>query len=174
MDVERGVLNLWDSKTGPKTVPLSEPALEILRGLPRLAGNPHVIPGWKTGEPYRGEAKAWERIREAAGLADVRIHDLRHAFASVAISNSGASLALVGGAIGHTSAASTSRYAHLAQDPIRAVSELTAGLITCLFWRRVALVRSRARGGEGEPPRPSGRRTEDGSDGARGPSRSMP
>jgi len=130
VDLERGVLNLKDSKTGPKTVALSEAAITILEGLPRVAGNPHVIVGWRHEQPYLGEAKAWERIRTRAGLEDVRIHDLRHAFASVAISNSGASLALVGGALGHSSPASTGRYAHLAQDPVRAVSETTATLIT--------------------------------------------
>jgi integrase len=130
VDLDRGVLNLKDSKTGPKTVALSEAALVILGGLPRVAGNPYVIVGWKHGQPYFGETKTWARIRTKAGLDDLRIHDLRHAFASVAISNSGASLALVGGALGHSSSASTGRYAHLAQDPVRAVSETTAGLIT--------------------------------------------
>ncbi len=130
VNLERGVLNLRDSKTGPKTVQLSAAAIRILEGIPKVAGNPYVIVGWRVGEPYRGETMTWQRIRKKAGLPDVRIHDLRHSFASVAISHAGATLALVGGALGHTAASSTQRYAHLAQDPVRATSDATASLIT--------------------------------------------
>jgi integrase len=67
----------------------------------------------------------WEVVRARAGLPDLRIHDLRHTFASLAVAR-GASLFLVGKALGHTQATTTERYAHLADDPVRAVAEAVA------------------------------------------------
>src|SRR5207253_9979245 len=81
--------------------------------LPRLNGNPHVIVGQKAGAALVNLEKPWQAIRKTAGLDGVRLHDLRHAFASVAAS-SGMGLPIIGKMLGHTQAATTHRYAHLA------------------------------------------------------------
>ena len=83
VDPDDHCLRLPDSKTGKKVVYLNEPALAILRRLPRLAGNPYVLPGARSGRPLVTLQKAWVDIRGAAKLSDVHIHDLRHSFASV-------------------------------------------------------------------------------------------
>lgn len=72
--------------------------------------------------------KPWNDIRQRAGLSDVRIHDLRHSFASVAVAN-GMSLPLIGGLLGHTQAQTTQRYAHLSQDPQLAANDVIGGKI---------------------------------------------
>ncbi len=128
IDVERGEARLADSKTGRKTIHLSLPALEILTDLPRLADNPYVIPGNNPGAHFIGVQRPWQRIRAAAGLEGLRIHDLRHAFASVAAS-SGMALPIIGKLLGHTQAATTQRYAHLAADPVKAAAQDVAGRI---------------------------------------------
>ena len=78
VDLEVGELRLPDGKTGARLVPLSPAAAEVLSGLPRLAGNPWVIPGSKSGAHLSDLQPPWERVRKRAGLHDVRIHDLRH------------------------------------------------------------------------------------------------
>ncbi len=114
-----------ESKTGSKVVPLGAPALELLAGLPHIEGNPHVFPGKTAGRHFIGLQKVWTRLREKAELAGVRIHDLRHGFASVAVAG-GDSLYLVGKVLGHQQAGTTERYAHLADDPVRAVADRAA------------------------------------------------
>ena len=125
VDFDRALLRLPDSKTGAKVVHLGAPALELLQGLPRTAGNPHVFPSSRSGGHLVGLYRIWDRIRRRAGLAGVRIHDLRHSFASVAVSG-GDSLYLVGKVLGHAKASSTERYAHLADDPVKAVADRTS------------------------------------------------
>ena len=121
----RGVMELPDSKTGYKQIPLSAPALEVLDNLPAVQGNDYLIPGRKTGQRYIGLQDVWERIRAAAGLNDVRIHDLRHTFASHgAMSNMG--LPIIGGLLGHQNQSTTQRYAHLQSDPLKQASEAIA------------------------------------------------
>jgi integrase len=122
IDFERGEARLPDSKTGAKTIHLPPPALEVLAGLPRIEGEPHVL-GAKRGTTFI-EAP-WRRIRVAAGLDDVRLHDLRHAFASVAAS-AGMGLPIIGKMLGHTQAQTTQRYAHLASDPVKAAAATVA------------------------------------------------
>lgn len=117
VDVERRVLRLRDSKTGEKTIHLSEAAIQILNALPRLPNNPHVICGNRKGACLVNLQKPWRRIRAMAGLPEVRIHDLRHSFASVAAAQ-GLSLPVIGALLGHSQPATTARYAHLASDPI--------------------------------------------------------
>ncbi|MEJ2122047.1 MAG: site-specific integrase [Alphaproteobacteria bacterium] len=121
IDFDRGCLRLPESKTGAKVVPLGAPALELLSKLPRWEGNPYVLPG-ASGRHFVGLQKVWERIRKSAQLEDVRLHDLRHSFASVAVAG-GDSLYLVGKVLGHRQARTTERYAHLHDDPVRAVAE---------------------------------------------------
>jgi integrase len=96
--------------------------------LPRLDGNPHVIVGAKEGAALVNLEKPWRAIRAMAGLDDMRLHDLRHAFASVAAS-SGMGLPIIGKILGHTQAATTARYAHLASDPVKAAAAAVAGKI---------------------------------------------
>lgn len=100
----------------------------MLAELPRLAGNPHVIVGAKNGAALVNLEKPWRAIRAAAGLDGVRLHDLRHAFASVAAS-SGMGLPIIGKMLGHTQTATTARYAHLASDPVKAAAAVVAGKI---------------------------------------------
>jgi integrase len=128
IDIERGEARLPDSKTGAKTVHLPPPALTVLSELPRLDGNPHVIVGQKAGAALVNLEKPWRAIRASAGLDDLRLHDLRHAFASVAAS-SGMGLPIIGKMLGHTQAATTHRYAHLASDPVKAAAAAVAGKI---------------------------------------------
>jgi integrase len=100
----------------------------VLSGLPRLGGNPHVIVGARNGAALVNLEKPWRAIRKEAGLDDLRLHDLRHAFASVAAS-SGMGLPIIGKMLGHTQAATTARYAHLASDPVKAAAATVASKI---------------------------------------------
>lgn len=125
---EQASIRLPDSKTGTKSLYLNPPALETLANLPKLDGNPYVICGDKPGAHLVNIQKPWRRIRKAAGLDDLRIHDLRHSFASVGAA-SGMSLPIIGALLGHSQPATTARYAHLSNDPLRAASEAIAGRI---------------------------------------------
>ncbi|MGM0574641.1 MAG: tyrosine-type recombinase/integrase [Myxococcota bacterium] len=128
VDFDFGCLRLPDSKTRAKVVPLGAPAAKLLGRLPRVEGNPHVFPGAEPGEPFKGLQKVWRRIRERAGLEDVRLHDLRHTFASVG-AEGGSSLVIIGAILGHRHAATTSRYAHLSDDPVKAQADRIAARI---------------------------------------------
>ena len=118
-------IHLPDSKTGAKTIPLNGPALEVLAETKRVEGNPYIITGTTEGAHLTDLQKPWRRVRKAAGLEDVRIHDLRHTFASEAVMG-GESLPMVGRILGHTQAQTTARYAHLADDPLQRASERIA------------------------------------------------
>lgn len=128
IDLEHGVIRYPDSKTGAKQVPLSSPVLDLLGNLPRLDGNPHVFPSESASGHFEGLQKVWNRVRTRAVLAEVRLHDLRHSYASVGVVG-GDSLYLVGKLLGHAQAHTTQRYAHLGDDPIRAAAERIAGRI---------------------------------------------
>ncbi len=125
LDLERGEARLPDSKSGAKTLHLPPPALAVLATLPRIEGNPHVIVGHRNGASLVNLEKPWRQIRGLAGLDDVRLHDLRHAFASIAAS-SGLGLPIIGKILGHTQPATTARYAHLASDPVKAAAAAVA------------------------------------------------
>jgi integrase len=127
VDFELGVLRLPDSKTGAKTIMLPAPALDVLARLPRMEGNPYII----TGENDRYLVNVWKQwaiLREVANLKDVRLHDLRHSFASIGAAG-GMSLNIIGGLLGHRQTQTTSRYAHLATDPLKAAADQIAGAI---------------------------------------------
>ncbi len=126
VDIGRGALRLPDSKTGAKVVPLAAAAVKLLTELPRSSA--YVLPGAKGAGHYTGLQKDWERVRARAGLGGVRIHDLRHSFASFAVAD-GNSLYLIGKVLGHKQARTTEIYAHLADDPVRAVADRTAARI---------------------------------------------
>jgi len=132
VDLDGGVLRLPDSKTGAKLIYLNDAAKGLLRTMPQMHGNPHVIPGHKPGAHLVELQKAWRRIRAKANLNNVRLHDLRHSFASVAV-GAGMSLPMIGKLLGHTQPATTARYAHLALDPIRAASNLVGTEIAAVM-----------------------------------------
>ena len=116
--LEANEIRLRDSKTGPRVVPLSPGATRVLESLPRAAGNPWVIAGRRPGMRLTHIAYHWYRVRERAGLDDVRIHDLRHSFASRALAL-GESLSMIGKLLGHSKIQTTARYAHLARDSVK-------------------------------------------------------
>ncbi len=128
VDLDRALISLPDSKTGRKPIYLNSLAVEVLAGLPRVEGNPYVIVGDKPGAHLVNIRKPWYRIRKLTGIDDVRIHDLRHTFASIAVS-AGMSLPLTGRLLGHRKSVTTERYAHLADDPVRAANEAVAEVI---------------------------------------------
>jgi integrase len=118
VDLEQKELRLPDSKTGAKTVHLGEAVVALLKALPRVTGNPYVIVGRKEKAHLTDLQHPWRRVRKAAGLNDVRIHDLRHTFASGGLLV-GEGLAMIGKLLGHTQVQTTARYAHLASDPVK-------------------------------------------------------
>jgi integrase len=123
IDFDRGIARLPDSKSGAKNLYLPGSALHLLRSLPRIQGNPHVLPGDRPGARLIGIQKMWQRLRREAGLENVRLHDLRHSFASMG-AGAGLGLPIIGALLGHSQAATTQRYAHLAADPLRQASNL--------------------------------------------------
>ncbi|MEO1283060.1 MAG: site-specific integrase [Pseudomonadota bacterium] len=132
VDLERGLLLLPDSKTGQKTIYLNAAAINVLHQLPRVVGNPYVIVGKKVGAHLINLQKPWRRIRSLAELPDVRIHDLRHSFASLA-AEQGASLPLIGKLLGHNSPQTTHRYAHLVDDAANELNESVGDHLTALM-----------------------------------------
>lgn len=139
VDLKTGALRLPDSKTGRKTILLSAPAVEILKTWPRFAKSPFVFPGEGTGKRkglHRVSlADPWAWIRRRAKLPDVRVHDLRHSYASIAVS-SGQTLPIIGALLGHSQTQTTQRYAHLMADPLRVASNATAATIDAAITRR--------------------------------------
>jgi integrase len=120
VDFDAACLRLLDSKEGgAKVIPLGAHALDVLAQLPRRSR--WVLPTAAAVGPV-SLSKPWDRIRKRAGLEDVRLHDLRHSFASVGVAG-GDSLFIVGSILGHKRASTTERYAHLSDDPRRAATE---------------------------------------------------
>ena len=121
VDFPEAALRLPDSKTGAKTVQLGRAAVAVLSGIERCRFNPHVIVGTQPGKSLSDLQPFWQRLRARAGLKDVRLHDLRHTFASVAVA-SGQGLPMIGKLLGHSQVQTTARYAHLAGDPLQAAA----------------------------------------------------
>ena len=132
VDVERGLLDLPDSKTGHKQIVLSGPTLRLLETAAAQALGPWVVPGKDPARHLYSLNSAWRRLRVAAGIPDVRIHDLRHTYASAAV-GLGLSLSLLAGLLGQTQVATTERYAHLDLDPRRRAAEAIAGQLDLLL-----------------------------------------
>ncbi len=128
IDIEAGVARLPDSKTGKKTLHLGAPARAVLARVKRLPDNPYVICGRLRGAPLVGLPKIWARVRRRAELPDLRLHDLRHAFASTAAMN-GMSLPTIGRLLGHSQPAVTDRYAHFASSPLVDAADRVAEMI---------------------------------------------
>lgn len=122
VDLDRGLIRLppHRSKTGEKVIPLNSAAIEELEQQDRETH--FVFPSSRGDTPVVGLYRSWEKLRAGIGLQEVRIHDLRHSFASFAAED-GASLHMIGKALGHRQPSTTQRYAHLADDPVRAMAE---------------------------------------------------
>ena len=116
--LEAHELRLPDSKTGPRTISLSVEAAEVLAAIPRVPGNPWVIPGTRPGQRLSSIFEPWSRVRARAGLDDVRIHDLRHSYASRALAL-GESLPVIAKLLGHAQIQTTARYTHLTRDSVK-------------------------------------------------------
>ena len=143
VDLAAGEIRLPGGKTGPRLVPLAPAAAAVLRAVPRVQGSPWVIPGTKAGKHLADLNHYWARVRDRADLADVRLHDIRHSFASRALAL-GESLPMIGKLLGHSRIGTTARYAHLARDSIKASSARVADSIGADI-----LERQRGRGAAG-------------------------
>ena len=129
VDLERGTLFLPDTKSGrSRTVVLNADAQALLAAQARQADHPYVFPGRVPGRPLNNPNKTFRRVLAAAGIADLRIHDLRHSFASLAV-NGGATLYQVQHLLGHASAQTTQRYAHLADSVLRQASDAVGAAV---------------------------------------------
>lgn len=123
VDLWTKCLRLEDSKTGQKIIHLNTTALALIDDLSkhRMPGATFVFASPSADRPYAGTSKVWQKIRSETEFADLRIHDLRHTFASLGILQ-GAPVAVVGKLLGHANVATTERYAHLTEDPVRLAS----------------------------------------------------
>jgi integrase len=126
VDLERGCLFLPDSKSGRKTVILNAPALAVFNAMERVG--PYVVPGDEVQQPRHDLKRPWDAITKQAGLTGVRLHDLRHTYASFG-AGGGLGLPIIGRLLGHAQAATTARYAHLDNHPLRRASEAIASQI---------------------------------------------
>ena len=130
LDWERGTLLVPLSKSGkPRRIPLNGSALDILRSVQPVTGNPYIFPSAVTGRPSASLHFPWDRIRRRAGLADVRLHDLRHSFASFLV-NEGTSLYTVQKMLGHSASRYTERYSHLTDETLSKAAEVLDLVVT--------------------------------------------
>lgn len=155
VDLARGRVTLPATKTGKSHRTIGAPAALLLAELPRVKGSSYVFPGdgprAKPGQkrapfgtfPLADISRPWTAVRLAAGLGDVRLHDLRHSFAST-IASGGGSLLLIGKLLGHKDTKSTAKYAHLLDDPITATADAAAGHISAMMRGPVATDDSKA------------------------------
>lgn len=116
--VQPPYLVLPDSKTGGRRIPISSDVEAVLASITRVEGNPYVLVGKNEGQYLAEIRHPWKRLQKRAGLGAVRLHDLRHTYASNALAN-GVPLEVVGKLLGHTQYQTTLRYAHLADGPLR-------------------------------------------------------
>ena len=129
VDLDAGEIHLAETKTGARTVQLPPSAVRLLEALPRRAGSSWVLPGNRPETHMSGIDTAWRTVRAQAGLNDLRIHDLRHSFASRALAL-GETLPVIGKLLGHSDIETTARYAHLARDSIHEAAERIADSIS--------------------------------------------
>lgn len=132
VDISRGFLRLGDSKTGAKVIPIGAAACDILQCIPRVGDGPFVFPAAKGTGHFQGVEKVWQKVRVAAGFPTLRLHDLRHSFASVGLAR-GEALPVIGAILGHADVKTTSRYAHLADDPVRAAADGISAAVAQAF-----------------------------------------
>lgn len=129
VDLESRIWTIPDTKSGkPRFVPLSDQAIEVVRAAQRYlrgtrqANSKWLFPNLETGKPYSSIFYPWDICRKAAGLPEVRIHDLRHSFAS-ALVNRGMTLYDVKELLGHANVVTTQRYAHLSKARLREAAQ---------------------------------------------------
>jgi integrase len=135
LDLDTCLAFLPDSKTGRKTLYLGSVAVKLLRSIPRRQDNPYVVTGDVEGQHLTDMQKPWRRIRKLADLPDVRIHDLRHTFASSGVAL-GQGLPIIGKLLGHSQPQTTARYAHLAASPALEVADkISENLATFIAWK---------------------------------------
>ncbi|MEP7171898.1 MAG: site-specific integrase [Aestuariivirga sp.] len=132
IDLTSKLIHLPDSKSGKKTIYLGQAAVDEFRRTIRVNNNPYVVTGYIDGQHLIDMQKPWRRIRKDADLEDVRIHDLRHTFASHGVAM-GQGLPIIGKLLGHTQPQTTARYAHLDADPaIEVADRISERLAKCL------------------------------------------
>ncbi len=127
--IRGNAIHLPDSKTGAKKIYLGQAALDVLAELSPQTDNPYVICGKLDGSYITDFQKPWRRMRKQADIEDVRIHDLRHSFASGAVSM-GESMPIIGKLLGHTQIQTTQRYAHLADAPMHEAADRVSQTIS--------------------------------------------
>ena len=127
--LDDGYLYLKDSKVGVRTIPLNNKAKQVLKSLPQQEGSPYVFCGRKPGKPLSKIETTWHKVRKLAGIPDVRIHDLRHSFASFALKK-GVDLYTVSKLLGHKNIATTTRYAHLELDHLKKATNKVAEIFS--------------------------------------------
>jgi integrase len=132
VDIERGYLRLGDSKTGAKVIPIGAPAREVLASVPAIEGTDFVFPASTGAGHFQGVERVWQKVRTLAGFSTLRLHDLRHSFASVGLAR-GDALPIIGAILGHADVKTTSRYAHLADDPVRRAADEIAKSVQAAF-----------------------------------------
>jgi integrase len=132
VDLHRGYLRLADTKTGASVRALGSSAAAVLKALPKLEKNSYVLPGIKEGQHLGDVQRLWYAVRHAASLDDVRLHDLRHSFASVSATD-GESMLVIKALLGHARISTTERYAHLGDDPVKRAADKASGEIARLL-----------------------------------------
>jgi integrase len=138
LDLDSCLAFLPDSKTGRKTLYLGSVAVKLLKSIPRCKDNPYVIQGDVEGQHLTDMQKPWRRIRKLANLPDVRIHDLRHTFASKGVAL-GQGLPIIGRLLGHSQPQTTARYAHLAAAPALEVADkISESIAVSIVWKEAS------------------------------------
>ena len=132
-EVDGDTLELEDSKTGPRQVLLSPEARAIIERQPRL-GSPWVFPSPVNPARARFDLSLWKKVRKLAGIEDVRLHDLRHTFASQAAMQ-GIPLPVVARLLGHAQVQMTLRYAHVSDRDVEAAAERIGGVMESIMDR---------------------------------------
>jgi integrase len=126
--IDGDYIRLPDSKTGARKIPIDQTIHDALKRIKQLPDNPYVIAGKVEKQHLTDLQHPWQRIRIRANLEGVRIHDLRHTYASKALM-SGLPIEMVGKLLGHTQIQTTMRYAHLADEPVRmAAAQVASGI----------------------------------------------
>jgi integrase len=129
VDLEQRLLFLPKTKAGkPRYAVLNSQALELLTNLPSRGVSPWLFPAKSGDKPVENPKSTLLRLLERAGIERMRVHDLRHTFASVGL-NAGANLAEIQALLGHASASMTERYAHLSMDSARRGSQVVSDAV---------------------------------------------